>query len=80
MEIFGKCSMQMSVHTSALTDRRSVSQRDRMHGEVSMSAYSRIAAIGQCYQVHDKQSASLTLSIGCANTLYTSLKSLLQLA
>jgi hypothetical protein len=34
------------------------------------SAYLRITADRCCYQAPDKQSASLTLSIGRANTLY----------
>jgi hypothetical protein len=37
---------------------------------ISTSAYTRIAANRWCYQARNKQYASLTLSIGCANTLY----------
>jgi hypothetical protein len=38
---------------------------------ICASAYTSIAANRWCYQAQNKQYASLTLSIGCANTLYT---------
>jgi hypothetical protein len=41
---------------------------DSVH--ICASGYPRIVANRWCYQARDKQYASLTLSIGCANTLY----------
>jgi hypothetical protein len=38
---------------------------------IGASAYTRVPANLRCYQARNQQHASLTLSCGCANTLYT---------